>query len=364
MKHFLRFLVITVIYVVFLCSCNINITDNPNFTSVTESLTQPVQTGKFDNYVISGEYVNIRREPNTSSEILSIFYRNTIISATKCSGEDWYKVSLDDSSYGYAYADYVSSISDDDLEVYKDYQIISKDSFYGIISCDDDYVNIYSLPNYDSDVVAVFRKNDFVEVFATTKNNWYMLWFNDGIAYISADLVHTLSESEYNNLITTPSRMEYNESSCTLIGSYSTYYYNPESNRSYNLEKATNILNGMVIQSGCNFNWCRDMGPCGEDEGYLSAIEIVNGEYIEGYGGGICQVSSTLCAAVIDSNSDIEFIERNKHAIAQDYIPRELDATVSYPDCNFIFKNNNSYDILILTSHDGYELNVSIYKVG
>ena len=119
----------------------------------------------------------------------------------------------------------------------------------------------------------------------------------------------------------------------------------------------------MAIIHGCTFNWCRDMGPCGKDEGYLSSTEIVNGEYVEGYGGGICQVSSTLCAAIIDSGSDIELIDRNHHAIPQSYIPEDLDATVSYPDCNFIFKNNNTYDILILTSHDGNELNVSVYKI-
>ena len=136
--------------------------------------------------------------------------------------------------------------------------------------------------------------------------------------------------------------MTYDESTCTLIGSYSTYYYNPESNRSFNLEKAADFLNGMAIIHGCTFNWCRDMGPCGKDEGYLS---------------------STLCAAIIDSGSDIELIDRNHHAIPQSYIPEDLDATVSYPDCNFIFKNNNTYDILILTSHDGNELNVSVYKI-
>ena len=363
MKHFFRILVIAATCVVLLCSCNVNILDNPNFTSTTESVTQTdVENEKFESYVISGEYVNIRSEPNTNSEILSIFYRNTIINAAKCVDKNWYKVSLDDSSYGYAYAEYVSTISDSDVEIYKEYQIVSKDDLYCVIT--GDLENIYSLPNESSDIVAVYRKNDLVEIIGKTKNDWFMLWNNENVAYINSSKVHILSEEEYKSFQTTPARMTYDEATCTLIGSYSTYYYNPESNRSFNLEKAADFLNGMAIIHGCTFNWCRDMGPCGKDEGYLSSTEIVNGEYVEGYGGGICQVSSTLCAAIIDSGSDIELIDRNHHAIPQSYIPEDLDATVSYPDCNFIFKNNNTYDILILTSHDGYELNVSIYKIG
>lgn len=363
MKKFFRVLGVAITFMIFLCSCNANILDNPNFSSQAESVTQTDnETEKFDSYVVSGEYVNIRKEPNTTSEILSIYYRNTIINAAKCVDVDWYKVSLDDSSYGYAYAEYVSTISDSDVEIYKEYQIVSKDDLYGIIT--DNLENIYFLPNENSNVVAVYRKNDLVELVGKTKNNWFMLWNNGNIAYINSSRVHILSEDEYKNFQATPTKIAYDESTCTLLGSYSTYYYNPESNRSFNLEKAADFMNGMAIFHGCTFNWCRDMGPCGKDDGYLGATEIVNGEYVEGYGGGICQVSSTLCAAIIDSGSDIELIDRNHHAIPQSYIPEELDATVSYPDCNFIFKNNNPYDILILTNHDGYELNVSIYKIG
>ena len=366
MKKFLRIILMTLIYSIFLCSCDINLLDNPNYsrTGSNTEVQTTIENENYSNYVISGEYVNIREEANIDSDLLGILYRNTIITATQFSDE-WYKVKLDDSSFGYAYADYISPISDDELNIYKDYQIVSNDFCHGIISVDDDgnYANIYSLPTYESDIIAVFCKNDFIEIFATTKNDWYMLLYNDSVAYISSSLVHILSESEYNNLISTPTYMDYDEENCTSIGSYSTYYYNPESNRSFNLEKAADSLNEMVIKPGCTFNWCRDMGPCGKDEGYLSAIEILNGEYIEGYGGGICQVSSTLCAAIINTESNIEFLERNHHAIPQSYIPEELDATVSYPDCNFIFKNNNSYSILILTNHSDGELNISIYKI-
>ena len=61
--------------------------------------------------------------------------------------------------------------------------------------------------------------------------------------------------------------------------------------------------------------------------------------------------------------SNFTIIDRTKHAIAQSYIPSELDATVSYPDCNFIFKNDNSYNVILKTHYDGSTLTVEIYKM-
>ena len=69
MKKFFRVLGVAITFMIFLCSCNANILDNPNFSSQAESVTQTdVENEKFENYVISGEYVNIRKEPNTTSE--------------------------------------------------------------------------------------------------------------------------------------------------------------------------------------------------------------------------------------------------------------------------------------------------------
>lgn len=148
-----------------------------------------------------------------------------------------------------------------------------------------------------------------------------------------------------------------------LLGTFTTDYSFSGYNRRYNLEKAASTMNGIVINSNENFNWCRDMGPCGYDEGYLESLEIQDGQYVTGYGGGICQVSCTLCGAVLSSDGDFELVERYHHGIEQFYISREYDATVSYPDCNFVFKNNNTFSIMIETYFDGCYLTINICKV-
>lgn len=362
MKKIFRLSILTFIAIIstFLFSgCN-NDTQTNIIENTTDSTTESIEN--FTNYVVTAEMVNVRKEPNINSEILDSYYKNTLINATTTENEEWNKIKLDGPSYAYIYADFVSPISDEDYETYLDYQIKDKTKKYGVIS--EDYANIRSLPTTNSDIVALYRKNDTIEIFGKTQNDWYVIEHNEITCYISPNIITLLSKDEYDSYMTTPTYMYDDENSYNLLGSYSTDYSFSGYNREYNLEKAAESMNGMVIPANAMFNWCRDIGPCGKEEGFLESIEILNGEYVTGYGGGICQVSSTLCAAVIKSEGEFELIDRNKHAISQSYIPSELDATVSYPDCNFIFRNNNPFAIMIKTNcSTDNTITISIYQV-
>lgn len=365
MKRFFR--IIMLIFIAILITslfygCNYTSTPPDTETQpLVETTTKEVEV--FSNYVVTAELVNIRKEPNTDSEILTSYYKNTLISSTPTDDENWNKIKFSDSSIAYVYANYISPISDDNFVLYQNYQIIDNQKKYGVLSCSD-YGNIRALPDVTSDIVAVYRKNDTIEILGTTKNNWYVMDYNGITCYISCDIVKELSKFEYENYNKKVTKGSFDENNCTLIGTYSTDYSFSNKNRKYNLEKAATQMNNMLIEPLAMFNWCRDMGPCGKDEGYLESIEILNGKYVKGYGGGICQLSSTLCATVINSQTDFTFIDRNKHSITQSYIPSQLDATVSYPDCNFIFRNDNPYKVLITTNCTNGILTVNIYKVG
>lgn len=358
MKKFFRLFILIFLAstsTIFTSSCNTDSTE-----VVEETTTAPVET--FSNYVVTAELVNVRKEPNTDSEILDSYYKNTLISATKTDNTDWNKIQLSDLSVAYVFAEYVSPIDNDNYKIYQQYQLKDKSKKYAVIS--EEYGNLRSFPSSDSDIAAVYRKNDTIEILGTTQNDWYVIDHNGITCYISQDIVTTISKYEYDGYNKEISKGEYNEDKCSLIGTYSTDYSFSSENREYNLEKAASQMNNMVIETGAMFNWCRDMGPCGKDEGYLESNEIVNDEYVTGYGGGICQLSSTLCAAIINSDGEFTFIDRKKHSIPQSYIPSDLDATVSYPDCNFIFRNDNPYRILITTScSDDGTLTVNIYKM-
>lgn len=342
------FKIFLIVLLVFLCGCS-------NTTSYEQ---QETSCDTFSKGIITAEEVNIREEPNIDSEVIGKFYKNTIIYSTKVTNE-WNKVKLANSSIGYIFSTYITTISEEEFEIYQDYQILDSSPKYGIISSD--YSNLTSLPNtQDSEIIAVFAKNDTVKILGITQNKWYVTKYNDILCYIFHDDLREISLEDYNSFETLPTKRASVEG-CSLIGEYTTNYYSSNENRNYNVKKSASEMDGFLIEANAMFNWCRDMGPCGQFEGYKSSKEIVNDEYVTGYGGGICQLSSTLCAAVISSGKNFEFIERNKHSIPQSYIPADLDATVSYPDCNFIFKNNNPYDIIIKTNCKDYNLTVEIY---
>lgn len=359
------FLIFIIANMLFLCSCNKS--NNTDITSTTQNTDSSIQTtsistDSFNKYVVTAEMVNIRKDPNLESEILDCYYKNTLIESTPTDDPQWNKVKLSENEFAFVYAEFVSPISDSDYETYLNYQIKNRDKQYGVIN--NMFVDIYALPTTDSDIIATYRKNDTIEILSTTQNDWYIINHNDFICYIPLDCIKVLSSSEYYSYTKEPLYVGYDKDSCEIIGTYSTNYYYSKENSKFNIEKAANQINGLIIPYNRMFNWCRDIGPCGEAEGYLSSTEIVNGEYVEGYGGGICQVSSTLCAAVIQTGTNIEFIDRNKHSIAPTYIPQDLDATVSYPDCNFIFRNNNPFSIMIEAIYtNDYTLTINIYKV-
>lgn len=125
-----------------------------------------------------------------------------------------------------------------------------------------------------------------------------------------------------------------------IIGSYSTQL-SSNSNNINNIRVASNFINGKVIKAGTTFSYLDAIGGESTIElGYLPATVIVNGKKSTGLGGGVCQVSSTLYAAIkdISDSSLIKVIERYPHSIPVGYISQELEATVAYPtkDLKFI----------------------------
>ena len=90
------------------------------------------------------------------------------------------------------------------------------------------------------------------------------------------------------------------------------------------------------------------MGNTNAAKGYKEATAYVGGKVVPSYGGGICQVSSTLYNAVLYAN--LEIVERHNHSYVVSYVPAGRDATVAYGGKDFKFKNTRSYPIKIVSS--------------
>jgi vancomycin resistance protein YoaR len=129
------------------------------------------------------------------------------------------------------------------------------------------------------------------------------------------------------------------------IGQYVTFYNSNNKARSTNIALAVNAINNHVVFPGESFSFNKVVGKRTVEKGYMKAPEIVKGEMIEGIGGGICQVSSTLFNAV--DSSGVKIVERYSHSKKVPYVPPGRDATVSWYGPDFTFLNNYNQPILI-----------------
>lgn len=142
-------------------------------------------------------------------------------------------------------------------------------------------------------------------------------------------------------------------------GNFSTNITDKTPERLNNIELAVNKLNGTKVSPGETFSFNACIGPRDEENGYKEAIIFDgHGNKTKGYGGGICQISSTLYNTVL--NAGLEVVERHEHSHEVPYIESGKDATVSYGTDDFKFKNTSKRTITINASTDNDVLFISI----
>ena len=133
-------------------------------------------------------------------------------------------------------------------------------------------------------------------------------------------------------------------SSIVQLSSYSTPINKSSTDeRNLNIERGCNAFNGKVIKAGAKVSFNDWVGKRTEDNGFYQALEIVNGEYEMGWGGGICQVSSTLYNAVIQAGMEVN--SRRNHGLPVNYMDMGLDATVADRGIDLVFTNNTGADV-------------------
>ena len=162
-----------------------------------------------------------------------------------------------------------------------------------------------------------------------------------------------------------------------MLSTYSTRYSTSDRDRTTNLQLAASKINGTVIMPGETFSYNQVVGERTIAAGYKEAPIYVSGEVVDGLGGGICQITSTLYNAVLYAN--LEIVERSNHQFVPSYVKASRDATVVYGSIDFKFKNNRDYPIKLVCSVSGgiakfdiyglrtdneYEVEISSYVTG
>ncbi len=143
------------------------------------------------------------------------------------------------------------------------------------------------------------------------------------------------------------------------IARFTTSFDIKKTNRVYNIRVAASALDGQVIKAGEFFSFNKVVGPRSQEAGYKLAPTILNNEFIDSLGGGVCQVSTTLYNTLLQA--DLEVLQRSSHSLTIKYVPLGQDAAVAYGGKDLKFKNNLSSALIIKTSVSGNKLTVKLF---
>lgn len=144
-----------------------------------------------------------------------------------------------------------------------------------------------------------------------------------------------------------------------VLGTFHTDFGGSSSGRVQNVKNGCSKINGSVIYPGETFSVHDAVNPMDAENGYALAGSYENGTTVQTYGGGICQVSTTLYNAVI--RAELEIVERSPHSMAVSYVDPSADAAIAGDVKDLKFKNTTDAPIYIEGYTSGSEIYFTIY---
>ncbi len=145
-----------------------------------------------------------------------------------------------------------------------------------------------------------------------------------------------------------------------VIGEGRSNFSGSTSSRIHNIKTAASKFKGLLIPPGKEFSFLDNLGPVDGENGYKKELVIKNNQTIPEYGGGTCQVSTTIFRGAIFSG--LKVTERKNHSYpVHYYLPIGFDATVYIPAPDMKFINNTSKYIMLDTLVEGNELVFKFY---
>jgi vancomycin resistance protein YoaR len=145
-----------------------------------------------------------------------------------------------------------------------------------------------------------------------------------------------------------------------VIGTFTTSFTTSSGSRSANVENGAKLVNGSVILPGETFSTYEAITPFSAENGYFLAGSYLQGQVVDTFGGGICQVSTTLYNAVL--RAELQVDERHNHSMIVGYVDPSADAAISESaGKDFKFTNTTEYPIYIEGITSGKKITFNIY---
>lgn len=138
-----------------------------------------------------------------------------------------------------------------------------------------------------------------------------------------------------------------------------TTYYGSTWQRNTNVEVGASKINGTLLYPGESFSVTAAVEPFTAENGYELAPSYESGKVVDSYGGGICQVSTTLYNALL--KAELEIIERHNHTMTVSYVDPSKDAAIAEGLMDLRFANNTDAPVYIEGYGYGGELTFTVY---
>lgn len=140
---------------------------------------------------------------------------------------------------------------------------------------------------------------------------------------------------------------------------FSTGFTTSSPSRKNNIARALAVFDGLVLEEGEILSFNQATGVRDESSGYQKAKIISGGTFTEGYGGGVCQVSTTLYNACLLAG--LEILEVHSHSLPVSYIEPSFDAMVNVGSSDLVIRNNSGGKLIFTSSSENDICKIKIY---
>ncbi|MBQ8451688.1 MAG: VanW family protein [Clostridia bacterium] len=140
---------------------------------------------------------------------------------------------------------------------------------------------------------------------------------------------------------------------------FSTNFQTSSFERKNNIKTALKMFDGLVLEPGEVMSFNKTTGNRNSENGYMEAKIIKNGTFLSGFGGGVCQVSTTVYNACLLAG--LEIIEVNNHSLPVSYIEPSFDAMVNVGSSDLVVRNNTDGKIVFTSSYENDICKVKIF---
>lgn len=142
-------------------------------------------------------------------------------------------------------------------------------------------------------------------------------------------------------------------------GCFSTNFETSSPERKKNIKKALSSFDGIILEEGEILSFNEVTGARTEENGYSKAKIISAGTFVDGFGGGVCQVSTTLYNACLLAG--LEIVNVNSHSLPVSYVEPGFDAMVNSGSSDLVIRNNTNGKVIITTSDINDKCKVKIF---